>query len=94
MKKLIILSLLAMFLPLSTNLSAEETVNENGLKEGFVPVDLMETYQIDLTPSDQADNKVKADDPKVLFFDVDIMMLKLNYDFENTESALKSIRPK
>ena len=94
MKKLIILSLLALSLPLSISVSAVEKNSENGLKEGFVPVDLMETYQIDLTPSPEAENKVKSDDPKVLFFDVDIMMLKLNYDFENTESALKSIKPR
>jgi len=31
---------------------------------------------------------------KYYFFDVDIMKLKLNYDFENTKSALINIKPK
>ena len=94
MKKLIILSVLSLVIPLSLNVSAEDNGEERNLKEGFVPVDLMETYQIDLTPDTDSTKEIAADDPKVLFFDVDIMKLKLNYDFENTESALKSIKPR
>lgn len=94
MKRLLILSVLAVLLPLSLNVNAEESGAREDLREGFVPVDLMETYQIDLAGGDKNNNELPSDDPKILFFDVDIMKLKLNYDFENTESALKSIKPK
>ncbi len=94
MKRLLIASVLSLLLPLNIAVSAEETGNEKELKEGFVAVDLMDTYQIDLTPGVDSKNDLKENDPKLLFLDVDIMKLKLNYDFENTESVLKSIKPK
>ncbi len=94
MKKLIIASVLSLLIPLSLSVSAEETGGAKKLKDGFVEVDLMEIYQIDLTHDSKKKSETAESDQKVLFFDVDIMKLKLNYDFENTESALKNIKPK
>ena len=94
MKKLIIASVLSLLIPLSLSVSAEETGGEKELKSGFVAVDLMETYQIDLSPNSKNKNEIAGSDPKVLFFDVDIMKLKLNYEFENTGAAINSIKPK
>lgn len=94
MKKLILALILSLIIPFSINSNAENENSSKELKEGFVAVDLMDTYQIDLTPNADSKNDITTNDPKVLFLDVDIMKLKLNYEFENTESALKSIKPK
>lgn len=83
-----------LFTTFTSNVLSKETGAEKELKKGFVPVDLIEVYQIDLKSNPQKESKTSENEPKVLFFDVDIMKLKLNYDFENTESALKNIRPK
>jgi len=93
-KKLILALILSLIIPFSINSNAENENSSKELKEGFVAVDLMDTYQIDLTPNADSKNDITTNDPKVLFLDVDIMKLKLNYEFENTESALKSIKPK
>jgi len=94
MKKLILALILSIIIPFTINSNAERENSSKELKEGFVAVDLMDTYQIDLTPNADSKNDIITNDPKVLFLDVDIMKLKLNYEFKNTESALKSIKPK
>ncbi len=94
MKYLLIASILSLLIPFSVNVQADNPDTAENEKSGFVAVDLMDTYQLNLTPNVENNNDLAVNDPKILFFDVDIMKLKLNYDFENTKSALINIKPK
>ena len=93
MKKLILASLLSILIPLSITVSADEQTSQDELNNGFVAVDLMDTYRLNVTPHVDTKNSFTGKDKKVLFFDVDIMKLKLNYDFKNTETAIKKVLP-
>ncbi len=94
MKHILIASILSLLIPFSVNVQADNPDTAENEKSGFVAVDLMDTYQLNLTPNVKNNNDLAVNDPKILFFDVDIMKLKLNYDFENTKSALINIKPK
>ena len=94
MKYLLIASILSLLIPFSVNVQADNPDTAENEKSGFVAVDLMDTYQLNLTPNVKNNNELAVNDPKILFFDVDIMKLKLNYDFENTKSAILNIKPK
>jgi len=93
MKHLLIASILSLLIPFSVNVQADDLNTADNGKSGFVAVDLMDTYQLNLTPNVESDKSFTGYDKKVLFFDVDIMKLKLNYDFQNTETAIKQIIP-
>jgi len=93
MKHILIASILSLLIPFSVNVQADDLNTADNEKSGFVAVDLMDTYQLNLTPNPESDKSFAGDDKKVLFFDVDIMKLKLNYDFQNTETAIKQFIP-
>ncbi len=93
MKYLLIASILSLLIPFSVNVQADNPDTAENEKSGFVAVDLMDTYQLNLTPNVESDKSFTGDDKKVLFFDVDLMKLKLNYDFQNTETAIKQFIP-
>lgn len=94
MKHLLIASILSLLIPFSVNVQADNPDTAENEKSGFVAVDLMDAYQLNLTPNVENNNELAENDPKILFFDVDIMKLKLNYNFENTKSAIINIKPK
>ena len=94
MKYLLIASILSLLIPFSVNVHADNPDTAENEKSGFVAVDLMDTYQLNLTPNVENNNELAVNDPKILFFDVDIMKLRLNYNLENTKSALINIKPK
>jgi hypothetical protein len=93
MKHILIASILSLLIPFSVNVLADNPDTTEKDKSGFVAVDLMDTYQLNLTPNVESDKSFTGDDKKVLFFDVNIMKLKLNYDFQNTETAIKQFIP-
>ena len=93
MKKILIASVLALIIPLAVNTFAEEDQKAEDTNNGFVAVDLMDTYKLNISPYVDNNESITGRDKKVLFFDVDIMKLKLNYDFDNTETAVKKIIP-
>ena len=91
MKHLLIASILSLLIPFSVNVQADNPDTAENEKSGFVAVDLMDAYQLNITPNVKNNNELTVNDPKILFFDVDIMKLKLNYDFENTFDNLYMI---
>ncbi len=93
MKYLLIASILSLLIPFSVNVQADNPDTAENEKSGFVAVDLMDTYLLNLTPNLESDKSFTGYDKKILFFDVDIMKLKLNYDFKNTETAIKKLLP-
>jgi len=94
MKHILIASLLSLLIPFSVNVQAANPDTAENEKSGFIAVDLMDIYQHNLTPNVKNNNNLAVNDQKILFFDVDIRKLKLNYDFKNIESALINIKPK